>query len=413
MGWLVVEDLVLVLVLVLLPALAPTLGGQGIEQVSGAGVGTTLALTLVKVAAFVALMLVVGKRLLPRLLWAVARTGSRELFTLAVISAAVGLAYLAAELFSVSFALGAFFAGMMLRESALSHRAAEESLPLRDAFSVLFFVSVGMLFDPGVVTREPVKLLATVAIIMLGKTAAAVALVLLFRYPLNTALTVGASLAQIGEFSFILAGLGLSLGLLPPEGQSLVLAGALISITLNPLVFAAIEPVQRWVRSRSEVARAVERKDDPLAELPATVDVEALSGHVVLVGYGRVGTRIAQAMSQRGIRYVVAEQNRESVERLRRCGIPAVSGDAGEAEVLIQAHVARASLMVIATSDTVKVRKMVEVARTLNPKIGILLRTHSDEEAELLRQENLGQVFMGEHELALAMTRETLARMGA
>jgi CPA2 family monovalent cation:H+ antiporter-2 len=200
---------------------------------------------------------------------------------------------------------------------------------------------------------------------------------------------------------------------LPPEGQSLVLAGALISITLNPLVFAAIEPVQRWVRSRSEVARAVERKDDPLAELPATVDVEALSGHVVLVGYGRVGTRIAQAMSQRGIRYVVAEQNRESVERLRRCGIPAVSGDAGEAEVLIQAHVARASLMVIATPDTVKVRKMVEVARTLNPKIGILLRTHSDEEAELLRQENLGQVFMGEHELALAMTRETLARMGA
>ncbi|HET6798484.1 MAG TPA: cation:proton antiporter [Gemmatimonadales bacterium] len=408
-GWLVVEDLVVVLVLVLLPALAPALGGKALSGTNG--LWSTLAITLLKVAAFIALMLVAGKRLLPRLLWAVARTGSRELFTLAIISAAVGVAYLSAVLFSVSFALGAFFAGMMLRESALSHRAAEESLPLRDAFSVLFFVSVGMLFDPGVVLHEPVKLLATIGVILLGKTAAAVGLVLLFRYPLNTALTVGASLAQIGEFSFILAGLGLSLGLLPEAGQSLILAGALISITLNPLVFAAIEPVQRWVRSRSSVARALERRDDPLAELPATVDPETLSGHVVLVGYGRVGTRIAQAMSDRGIRYVVAEQNRESVERLRQKGIPSVSGDAGDAEVLIQAHVARAGLLVIATPDTVKVRKMVEVARTLNPKIGVLLRTHSDEEAELLRREHLGEVFMGEHELALAMSRETVARM--
>jgi K+:H+ antiporter len=411
-GWLVVEDLVVVVILVLLPALAPLLSGKTDPVAPGAeNLGLTLAVTLGKVAAFVALMLVVGKRLLPRLLWAVARTGSRELFTLAVITAAVGVAYAAAELFSVSFALGAFFAGMMMRESALSHRAAEESLPLRDAFSVLFFVSVGMLFDPVIVLREPLKLLAAVAIILLGKTAAAVALVLAFRYPLNTALTVGASLAQIGEFSFILAGLGVSLGLLPPEGQSLILAGALISITLNPLVFAAIEPAQRWIRSRSEVARALERRDDPLAELPATVDVATLSGHVVLVGYGRVGTRIAQAMSERGIPYVVAEVNRESVERLRRRGVHAVSGDASEAEVLIQAHVARARLLVVATPDTVKVRKIVEIARTLNPKIEILLRTHSDEEAALLRQENLGQVFMGEHELALAMTRHVLDRL--
>jgi K+:H+ antiporter len=410
-GWLVVEDLVVVLVLVLLPALASVLGGKAAEPASGSQLWSTLAVTLAKVAAFVALMLIVGKRLLPRLLWAVAKTGSRELFTLAVISAAVGVAYLSAELFSVSFALGAFFAGMMMRESALSHRAAEESLPLRDAFSVLFFVSVGMLFDPKIVVQEPLKLLAVVAIIMIGKTVAAVLLVLAFRYPLNTALTVGASLAQIGEFSFILAGLGVGLGLLPPEGQSLILAGALISITLNPLVFAAIEPVQQWVRSRSSVARALERRDDPLAELPATVDVETLSGHVLLVGYGRVGRRIAEALSERGIRYVVAEVNRESVERLRRRGIHAVTGDASEPEVLIQAHVARAGLLVIATPDTVKVRKMVEIARTLNPRIEILLRTHSDEEAALLRQERLGQVFMGEHELALAMTREVLSRM--
>ena len=410
-GWLVVEDLVVVLILVLLPALAPMLGGRAEAAAGQENLGFALAVTLGKVAAFVALMLVVGKRLLPRLLWAVARTGSRELFTLAVISAAVGVAYASAELFSVSFALGAFFAGMMMRESALSHRAAEESLPLRDAFSVLFFVSVGMLFDPAIVLREPFKLLEVVAIIMLGKTAAAIALVLASRYPLNTALTVGASLAQIGEFSFILAGLGVSLGLLPPEGQSLILAGALISITFNPLVFAAIEPVQEWVRKRSTLARTFERSDDPLAELPATVDVETLSGHVVLVGYGRVGTRIAEAMSDKGIPYVVAEVNRESVERLRRRGIPAVSGDASEPEVLIQAHVARASLLVVATPDTVKVRKIVEIARTLNPKIETLLRTHSDEEAALLRQEKLGQVFMGEHELALAMTRGVLSRV--
>jgi CPA2 family monovalent cation:H+ antiporter-2 len=413
-GWLVVEDLVVVLVLVLLPALAPMLGGRTAEAAAGPeNLWLALAVTLGKVAAFVAVMLILGKRLLPKLLWAVARTGSRELFTLAVISAAVGVAYASAELFSVSFALGAFFAGMMMRESALSHRAAEESLPLRDAFAVLFFVSVGMLFDPDIVIREPFKLLAVAAIIMIGKTAAAVALVLAFRYPLNTALTVGASLAQIGEFSFILAALGVSLGLLPTEGQSLILAGALISITLNPLVFAAIEPVQRWVRSKSSVARALERRDDPLAELPATVDVETLTGHVVLVGYGRVGTRIAQAMSERGIPYVVAEQNRESVERLRGRGVHAVSGDASEPEVLIQAHVARASLLVIATPDMVKVRRMVEIARTLNPRIETVLRTHSDEEAAMLRQEKLGTVFMGEHELALAMTREVLSRTRA
>ena len=356
-----------------------------------------------KVAAFVALMLVVGRRFLPRLLWLVARTGSRELFTLAVISAAVGVAYASARLFSVSFALGAFFAGMMMRESALSHRAAEESLPLRDAFAVLFFVSVGMLFDPQIVVREPLKLAAVVAIILVGKTAAAVGLVLAFRYPVTTALTVGASLAQMG----------VSLGLLPAEGQSLVLAAALISITLNPLVFAAIEPAQAWIRSRSSVARALERSDDPLAELPTAFDAESLTGHVVLVGYGRVGSRIAEALGARGIRLVVAEQNRELVERLRERNIPAVSGDATEPAVLIQAHVARASLLVVATPNTFQVRKMVETARALNPRIETLIRTHSDDEAALLRRDNLGTVFMGEHELALAMTRGVLEHLDA
>jgi CPA2 family monovalent cation:H+ antiporter-2 len=407
-GWLVVEDLVVVLVLVLLPALAGLLGGTAPVMTPGDSIWRSLLMTLGKVAAFVALMLFVGRRFFPRLLWVVARTGSRELFTLAVISAAVGVAYASAELFSVSFALGAFFAGMMMRESALSHRAAEESLPLRDAFAVLFFVSVGMLFDPQIVIREPLKLLAVVAIVLVGKTAAAVALVLAFRYPLSTALTVGASLAQIGEFSFILAGLGMSLGLLPPEGRSLILAAALISITLNPVVFAAIQPVQRWIRARSSVARALERSHDPLAELPTTFNQESLTGHVLLVGYGRVGSRIAEALRTRGIPLVVAEQNREIVERLRERNIPAVSGDAAEPAVLIQAHAARAALLVVATPDTLRVRKMVEIARALNPRLPALLRSHSDEEAALLRQANIGTVFMGEHELALAMTRAVL-----
>ena len=372
---------------------------------------TALALTLGQVGVFVALMLVVGRRLFPWLLWQVARTGSRELFTLCVVAAAVGIAYGSAELFGVSFALGAFFAGMVMRESALSYRAADESLPLRDAFSVLFFVSIGMLFDPQVLVREPLKALVVVAIIVFGKSLAAFLLVLAFRYPLNTALTVSASLAQIGEFSFILAGLGVSLGLLSAEGQSLILAGALVSIALNPLVFQAIEPAQAWIRSRSKLARVLERPDDPLAELPMTVDLDQLTGQVVLVGYGRVGGRIGEALVQRKVPFVVAEQNRELVERLRERGIPAVSGDASDPAVLIQAHIARARMLVIATPDAFHARKMIEIARMLNPGIDTVVRTHSEEEAELFRKENVGRVFMGEHELALGMTRHVMERI--
>ncbi len=414
-GWLVVEDLAMVLVLVLLPPLSGWLGGDAAYGVAkGAGekdLLTTLALTLGQVSVFVVLMLVVGRRVFPWLLWQVARTGSQELFTLCVIAAAVGIAYGSAELFGVSFALGAFFAGMVMRESALSHRAAAESLPLRDAFSVLFFVSVGMLFDPDMLIREPLRVVVVVAIIVFGKTLAAFLLVLAFRYPLNTALTVSASLAQIGEFSFILADLGVSLKLLPTEGQSLILAGALISMALNPLVFRAIEPVQAWIRSRSTLARALERPDDPLAELPMTVDQERLTGHVVLVGYGRVGQRIAEALTESGVPFVVAEQNRELVEQLRERGIPAVSGDATEPAVLIQAHIARARMLVIATPDAFHARKMIEIARMLNPRVETVVRTHSDEEAALLRKENAGKVFMGEHELALGMARHVLARV--
>ncbi len=401
-GWLIVQDLFMVVVLVLLPPLA---GG------AKAGLGATLALTFVKAGAFIALMLIAGKRLFPRILWAVAKTGSRELFTLCVIAAAVGVAYGAAALFGVSFALGAFFAGMMMRESELSHRAADESLPLRDAFAVLFFVSVGMLFDPMVIVREPLALLGVLAIVILGNTLAAIALVLLFRYPLNTALTVGAGLAQIGEFSFILARLGVTHGLLSEEGQSLILAGAILSIAINPAVWAIVEPAQRWIRARSSLAQRLEQRADPLSVLPDTVDASQLTGHVAIVGYGRVGRRIAETLQQRGIPFTIAETNRELVEKLREQGIHAVSGDANDPAVLIQAHVARAAMLVIATPDTVGVRKMVGLARQLNPKIEIVLRTHSDEEATMLRQENAGVVFMGEHELAKAMTEHVVGRM--
>ncbi len=413
-GWLVVEDLVMVLVLVLLPALAPLLGGtvDVHESAAAPGLWTTLGITLAKVAAFIALMLIVGRRLFPRLLWLVARTGSRELFTLCVVAGAVSVAYGSAKLFDVSFALGAFFAGMMMRESEFSHRAADESLPLRDAFSVLFFVSVGMLFDPRILLDGPLRVLAVVAIVMVGKTLAAVALVVALRYPLNSALTVGVSLAQIGEFSFILAGLGVALKLLPTEGQSLVLAGALISIALNSLLFSAVEPVQAWLRKRSAFARRLEQRDDPLAELPTSIDPSLLADQVVLVGHGRVGRQIAQALRSAGVPYVVAEQNREIVEALREQGVPAVSGDACDPAVLIQAHIARAAMLVIATPDTFGVRKMVEAARTLNPAVEVVVRSHNEEEAALLERDQVGTVLLGERALAQAMAAHVLTRSG-
>ena len=398
----------MVLVLVLLPPIASALGASGAP--AAGNVWLALGITLLKVGAFLALMLIVGRKLLPRLLWWVAQTGSRELFTLAVVAFAVGIAFGAAELFGVSFALGAFFAGMVLRESELSHRAANESLPLRDAFAVLFFVSVGMLFDWHVLLDEPVHVAAVVAIIVLGKTLAAALLVLMLRYPLNTALTVSASLAQIGEFSFILAGLGVSLGVLPKEGQSLILAGAIISIALNPLLFTAIEPLQRWMRDRSALARTLEQPVDPTATLPMTTDAKYLSGHAVLVGYGRVGKRIAQTLSERGVPVVVAERNRERVEQLRAQGYAAVSGDAAEPATLVQAHVTGARFLVVAVPDTFDVRRMVDTARTLNPGIDIVVRSHNAEDAALLVEEGAGRVFLGENELADGMTRHVLEK---
>ena len=283
-GWLVVEDLVMVLVLVLLPALA-----GGTTAPGGDSLGWTVALTLGKVVAFVALMLVLGRRLLPRWLWWVAATGSQELFRLSVVAIALGVAFGAAALFDVSFALGAFFAGMVMRESEFSQRAADESLPLRDAFAVLFFVSVGMLFDPAVLWEQPLQLLATVAVVLVGKTLAAVALVLALRLPLGTAMTVGAGLAQIGEFSFILAGLGVALGVLPLQGQSLVLAAAMVSIAANSALFPAMERLQQRMVLRWPAARRWALREDPLEAVPDSVPAAVLERPLVLLGHGRVG----------------------------------------------------------------------------------------------------------------------------
>ena len=414
-GWLVVEDLAMVLVLGLLPALAPLLGGSaGEASASGEPEGLLSALlrTLAGVVAFVVFMLVVGRRVFPKLLWHVARTGSRELFTLCVVAAAVGIAYASAALFGVSFALGAFFAGMVLRESEFSQRAAEQTLPLQDAFAVLFFVSVGMLFDPRVLIEQPLAVLATLLIVMVGKTLAAVLLVLILRYPLRTALSVGASLAQIGEFSFILAGLGLSLGLLSPAAQHLILAAALLSIALNPLVFRAVEALEPWLLAQPWLRPLLQRADpleSPLAELPTDTDRRFLSHQVIVVGWGRVGQGIAEQLRANGVAYVVADDQRERVEALRASGTPAVWGDPSEPSVLIQAHVREADVLVLALTDVVKVRQICATARALNPGIALLIRSPNADEAARLQTDLEAEFFVPEQVLADQMVRRILA----
>lgn len=399
-GWLVVEDLAMVLALVLMPVLSGK--GDG-----GGNLAVTILTTLLAVAAFVAVMLIVGRRLLPWLLWQVNRTGSRELFTLATVAAAIGLAVGAAALFGVSVALGAFFAGLVLRESAFSERAAHESLPLRDAFAVLFFVAVGMLFDPRILVEQPLAVLATVAVILVGKTFAAGALVLLLRYPLSTALTVAVSLAQIGEFSFILMGLGQSLNLIPPEATSLVVAGAIVSIALNPLLFSGVEPLRRWVLKRSAWARKLEARDDPLAELPADTPESALAGQVVLVGHGSLGTALHDELGSRPL--VVIDRDREVVEKLRAAGHAAVLGDASEAMTLVQAHIAQADWLVVAVTDVRVVPAMLATARQLNPGLRCAVVAQTPEEARWLEDAGVNHVLRSQQALAQALARVVAA----
>lgn len=408
-GWLIVEDLAMVLALVLLPTLAVPLGGT--QPADGGGNAlAALAITAVKVTTFLVLMLVIGRRTIPWLLGRVARTGSRELSTLSVLAIALGIALGAAALFDVSFALGAFFAGVIITESDLSYQAAADALPFQDAFAVLFFVAVGMLFDPGILIRQPLEALAVVVVIVVGKSMAAFIIVLAFRYPLRTALTVATSLAQIGEFSFILIGLGVTLGLMPPDGQSLILAGALISITVNPLMFRAIVPVERWVRERPRLADLFERPPGRLAELPPHVEEVDLSDHTILVGYGRVGAPVAEVLDRKGVAYIVVDQNRETVESLRRRGLPALYGDASRRGILEHARVERARLLVIAAPDPLQARLILQYARQVNPDIDTVVRTHSDSERARLEREGVGRAVMSEREVALAIIRYVVGK---
>jgi CPA2 family monovalent cation:H+ antiporter-2 len=413
-GWLIVEDLAMVLALVLLPALAEVLGGDASAvHAPGTSGNTTLTLliTLAKVALFVALALAVGKRAVPWLLVHVTRTGSRELFTLSVLAIALGIAYGSSAAFGVSFALGAFFAGVILSESELSHQAGADSLPLKDAFAVLFFVSVGMLFDPSIVVREPLALLAVLAVIMLGKSMAAFVIVLAFRHPVRTALTVSASLAQIGEFSFILAGLGAAFGLLPPEGRDLILAGALLSIALNPITFAGIAPLTRWLQSRPRLLAMLERPGAERHRIPVT-SAAGFRDHAILVGYGRVGGAIGPVLAGERLPYVVIERDHLMLASAQAQGVPTFEADAAAPGVLEAAGVMNARLVVVATPDSFQARRIVELARKLNPVVDVVVRTHSANEIHTLEELGANRVVMGERELARGMLEFSLRSLG-
>ncbi|EBC4086799.1 Kef family K(+) transporter [Salmonella enterica] len=387
-GWLIVEDLVMVLTLVLLPAVAGMVekGDVGI-----ASLAVDMGITIGKVVAFIAIMMLVGRRLVPWIMARSAATGSRELFTLSVLALALGIAFGAVELFDVSFALGAFFAGMVLNESELSHRAAHDTLPLRDAFAVLFFVSVGMLFDPLVLIQQPLAVLATLAIIVFGKSIAAFFLVRMFGHSPRTALTIAASLAQIGEFAFILAGLGMALNLLPQAGQNLVLAGAILSIMLNPVLFTLLE---KYLAKTETLEEAIEEEK----QIP--VDI---CNHALLVGFGRVGSLLGEKLLAAGIPLVVIETSRTRVDELRERGIRAVLGNAANEEIMNLAHLDCARWLLLTIPNGYEAGEIVASAREKSPDIEIIARAHYDDEVKYITERGANQVVMGEREIARAM----------
>lgn len=407
-GWLIVEDLAMVLALVLLPAVASMQGTSNeaffadpIATRLGLGLPGVLLLTFAKVALFVVVMLIVGRRFIPWVLHYIAHTGSRELFRLGVLAIALTVAFGAAKLFGVSLALGAFFAGMILSESPLSQRAAQESLPLRDAFAVLFFVSVGMLFDPWSVLREPWPLLATLFIVIVGKSVAAFLIVLAFRHPLATALTISASLAQIGEFSFILAELGVALNLLPKAGRDLILAGAILSIMLNPAIFAAVD----WLNARLE-----RRKAADVAPARHEPEPTRLTGHTILVGYGRVGSIIGEALAQKGEPFLVVEVADQALAALRESHVETIVGNAAQPAVMRATNPAGARYLVIAIPEAFEAGQIVQQARAINPQIQIISRAHSDAEVEHLTRLGADIAIMGEREIARGMIERLLER---
>ncbi|WP_439542156.1 YbaL family putative K(+) efflux transporter [Hyphomicrobium sp.] len=407
-GWLIVEDLVMVLTLVLLPAIAPLLGGNSDGQPNGGSSAslninqllTTVAFTIGKVAAFVAIMMVVGRRVIPWILHYTAHTGSRELFRLAVLSIALGVAFIAANLFGVSFALGAFFAGLVLSESQLSQQAANESLPLRDAFAVLFFVSVGMLFDPNIIIQQPLAVIATVLIIVIGKSLAALAIVRAFGHPMGTAFTISASLAQIGEFSFILAALGVSLELLPPEGRDLILAGALISILVNPAFFSGLDRLKPWLEKKDGTAEAANAPEEADEE-DAPVHVTALEGHTVVVGIGRVGKRITDTLASGASPLYVIDESDEEIKRLHARGIEGVAGSA--ATLLYAANPAKAASLIVAIPSNFEAGQVIEQARAANETMPIIGRAQSEAEADYLRRYGATHVVLSSDTIADAL----------
>jgi CPA2 family monovalent cation:H+ antiporter-2 len=409
-GWLIVEDLAMVLTLVLLPPLAALLGGTPAAGHAGENLYAALGLTFAKVAAFIALMLIVGRRAIPWLLERLAGFGSREIFTLTVLAIALGVAYASARLFDVSFALGAFFAGMVLNESKLSHEAAEQSLPFRDAFAVLFFVSVGMLFDPAIVLRHPLALLATLAIIVVGKSIAALAIVRLFGRPSDVGLTIAASLAQIAEFSFILPGLGADLGLLGKEGRDLILAGAILSICLNPLLFTALDG---WFARRAGKGARPARE-----ELPAGPPLP-LAGHIVLVGFGRVGSRVGRALHEAGHALALIESDRDLLDEAGSLGIAGLLGNASAQDTLAAANIGGARAVVIAIPQTIEAGQIIEHARAQNSGIAVLARAHSDRDVDYLLAHGADLAIMGEREIARSLCESVeslttkLARLAA
>jgi len=399
-GWLIVEDIVMVLALVLLPALKPLLDGKGASTLSFWDVLGQGTFTIGKVAVFVAVMLVVGRRLIPAMLHYIAHTGSRELFRLCVLAIALGVAYMAAHLFGVSFALGAFFAGMMLSESELSQRAAEESLPLRDAFAVLFFVSVGMLFNPAILTTATWQVLGTVAIIVIGKSLAALLIVLAFGHSLLRALFISASLAQIGEFSFILAGLGVALGLMQESTRDLLLAGALLSIILNPMLFLALDRARPWLEARASAGGTPDAPAVPPLATPEATDQE---NHVVVVGYGRVGSRIADYLAAIGTDLLVIDERIAQIDSLRERGVRTLAASAPAA--LVAANITKAEALIIAIPEVFEAGQIIEQARAANPTLVIVARGHSDAEIAHLMDCGANAVVQGAEEIAQAMIK--------
>jgi len=401
-GWLIVQDLAMVLAVVLLPAIA---GGEALSP--GQSLAGAVAVTLLKVTLFIVLMLFVGARVVPWLLARVARTGSRELFTLSVLAVALGIAVGAASLFGVSFALGAFFAGVVISESDLSHQAAADALPLQDAFAVLFFVSVGMLVNPAIVVQRPLALVGTLLVVILANAIPSFLASLALGAPVRTALTLAAGLAQIGEFSFILAGIGLTLGLLPVEGHTLILAAALASIVINPLLFRGVAPLELWLQRRPRLLTALERSPGALS-IPSKAVEGSLRDHAVIVGFGRVGGTIGRAFDRAGVPFIVIEANRAWAEELRDRGTAVLFGDAARPGILEHARVDRARLLVIATPGAYRTREILRLARQLNPRIDTVVRTHSAAEQHYLESRGVGMAVMGEHELALGMARYAL-----